>query len=124
MKKIIIWLVVFALLFVSGCQQNTNDDDEKEVSMRCIACRKVFSEEEINADFGLCRDCMLEAGATYCTKCNAPSYVKDMVAPHPPKQQTEYYLTQNAPTAAIPSQLNIPLEIAALAATASVRAFV
>ena len=79
MKKIIIWLVVFALLFVSGCQQNTNDDDEKEVSMRCIACRKVFSEEEINADFGLCRACMLEAGATSCTQCTAPSYVKDMV---------------------------------------------
>lgn len=50
-----------------------------EYLVACFGCKQEFTVGQLNADFGLCQDCLMDVGAAYCKKCDAPCYTRDMI---------------------------------------------
>ena len=80
MKKRALWLnVLLIFLLLTACNARLDGTEPAEFRVACFGCKEMFSSGQLNADFGLCQDCMIQVGANYCKKCNSPCYARDMV---------------------------------------------
>ena len=80
MKKQAIWIILLSvLLLFAACDTNTDTTKPTDFRVACFECGQQFSSGQINTDFGLCHDCMIKTGASYCKNCAAPCYTIDMV---------------------------------------------
>ena len=86
MKKKIFWIILLLLmLLLSACtvkpvgKEPTQAEQLAQSGDVCLGCEEQYVSGQLNADFGLCRECMVREGAIYCQDCNTPGYVRNMV---------------------------------------------
>lgn len=80
MKKLVFWMVILSLLLLfTACSTGKESNNPTEFRVACFGCKQEFPSGQLNADFGLCQDCMMKVGAAYCQNCAAPCYTRDMI---------------------------------------------
>lgn len=72
-------IALLLLLLLSGCGKQVEETQPTEFQVVCFGCKQAFSTGQLNPDFGLCQDCMMDVGAAYCQNCSAPCYTRDMI---------------------------------------------
>lgn len=85
MKKKIFWIILLLLmLLLSACtmkpvgKEPTQAEQLAQSGDVCLGCEEQYVSGQLNADFGLCRECMVREGATYCQNCKTPDYARNM----------------------------------------------
>ncbi len=80
MKKQLLWIsILLILLLLAACGAEPEVAEPTEFRVACFGCKELFVSGQLNADFGLCQDCMMRVGAAYCQDCSVPCYTRDMV---------------------------------------------
>ena len=83
MKRVKVFALLLALCylvsFLTGCGIDLLKSVSAQLPVCCSRCEQKFPALQINEDFGLCQQCLMDVGAAYCSTCGRPCYIRDMI---------------------------------------------